>query len=121
MLKWDETDLIAFFGTIPVVGEDGLYHAFVTQGHGLQLEVTIFAYEEAVYISLTRDGLPKPLFTVRREPCTHLRVIDKTNYRCLELGSPQHQVTDMGISPLLVRGIRIFIEPQFQIELIEPS
>ena len=32
---------------------------------------------------------------------------------------PNHPVTDMGIPPVLARGVRVYIEPQFQVELIE--
>lgn len=120
MIKWSEPDLIEFFGVVAIFYDDAHSHEFEVSRDGLRLLVTIFDLEGAVYVSLFRDGLPKPLFTVRRELCTHIHIIDGADSRrCFEAGAPEHSVTDMGVPPLLARGVRVFIEPQFQVELIE--
>jgi hypothetical protein len=121
MLKWSESDLTSFFGAEPTFYDDAHSHAFELCRDGLRLLVTLFDLEGAVYISILRDGLPEPLFTVHREFCTHAHVTDGPHFRrCFEAGAPKNSVTDMGIPPVLVRGVRVYIDPQFQVELIEP-
>jgi hypothetical protein len=121
MIQWNEPDFIEFFGVVPTFHEDAQSHAFEVGRDGLRLLVTLFDLEGAVYVSIFRDGLTEPLFTVRRELCTHAHITKSDNFRrCFEAGSPQHPVTHMGIPPVLVRGVRIFVEPHFQVELIEP-
>ncbi len=121
MLKWNKSDLTEFFGVPPSFDEVPHSHGFEISRDGLQLLVTIVDLEGAVYVSLFRDGLPEPLVTLRRELCTHVHITQGTNFRhCFEAGAPKLPVTDMGIPPVLARGIRVYLEPHFQIELIEP-
>ena len=121
MFKWDETDLTGFFGVVATFHDDAHSHEFELSRDGLRLLVTLFDLEGAVYVSIFRDGLAEPLFTVRRELCTHAHITETAGFRrCFEAGSPKHPVTDMGVPPLLARGVRVFIEPQFQVELLEP-
>ena len=120
MLKWDETDLTAFFGVVATFHDDAHSHEFEVSRDGLRLLVTLFDLEGAVYVSIFRDGLAEPLFTVRRELCTHAHITETAGFRrCFEAGAPKHPVTDMGVPPLLARGVRVYTEPQFQVELIE--
>jgi hypothetical protein len=121
MLKWSEPDLVEFFGVAPSVSDDAHSHSFEFHRDGLRLLVTLFDVEGAIYVSIFRDGLPEPLFTVRREFCTHAHITDSAHFRrCFEAGAPKHPVTDMGIPPVLARGVRVHVEPQLQVELIEP-
>ena len=121
MLKWNETDLTEFFGVVSTYHDDAHSYSCELSRDGLRLLVTIFDLEGAVYVSLFRDGLAEPLFTVQREFCTHAHIASGTGFhRCFEAGAPKHPVTDMGIPPVLVRGVRVYVEPHFQVELIEP-
>ena len=121
MLKWDETDLTEFFGVVATFHDDAHSHEFEVRRDGMRLLVTLFGPEKAVYVSIFRDGLAKPLFTVRRELCTHAHITEAAGFgRCFEAGAPKQPVTEMGIPPLFARGVRIYIEPHFQVELIEP-
>ena len=121
MLKWSETDLTEFFGVVATFHDDAHSHEFEVSRDGLRLLVTLFDLEGAVYVSIFRDGLAEPLFTVRRELCTHAHITDTTGFRrCFEAGTTKHPVTDMGVPPILARGVRVYTEPQFQVELIEP-
>jgi hypothetical protein len=120
MLKWDETDLTEFFGVVATFHDDAHSHEFEVSRDGLRLLVTLFDLESAVYVSIFRDGLAKPLFTVQRELCTHAHITDTAGFRrCFEAGTTKLPVTDMGIPPVLARGVRVYVEPQFQVELIE--
>ena len=95
-------------------------HSYEVSRDGLRLIVTLFELERAVHVSLFRNGLPQPVFTVQRELCTHAH-ISETGFRpCFEAGAPSLPVTNMGIPPLLARGVRVYLQPHFQVELIEP-
>jgi hypothetical protein len=120
MLKWDEADLTGFFGVVATFYDDAHSYSFEVSRDGLRLLVTLFELEGAVYVSIFRDGWADPIFTVRRELCTHAHVTKSGSFRsCFEAGSPEYPVTEMGIPPVLARGVRVFVEPQFQVELIE--
>jgi hypothetical protein len=120
MLKWDETDLTEFFEVVATFDEDAYLHSFEVSRDGLRLLVTIFDLEGTVCVSIFRDGLAKPLFTVQRKLCTHVHITKDANFRlCFEAGRPKHRVTNMGVPPVLNRGVRVYVMPQFQVELIE--
>jgi len=120
MLKWNETDLTEFFGVVATFHDDAHSHAFEVSRDGLRLLVTLFDVEGAVYVSIFRDGLSKPLFTVQRELCTHAHITETASFRrCFEAGSTKVPVTEMGVPPVLAHGVRVYTEPQFQVELIE--
>ena len=120
MLKWSETDLTEFFGVLPTFDDDALSHSFEVSRDGLRLLITIFELEHAVCVSIFRDGLPEPVMSIRRKPCSHAHITQGTCFRrCFEFGATKFPVTDMGIPPVLTSGVRIYIEPQFQVELLE--
>lgn len=122
MLHWDETELTEFFGVSATFNDLCQSHSFELSRDGLRLEITLFDLEGAVYVGIHRDELPEPLITIRRELCTHAHITDAHGFRnCFEVGAPEHPVREMGITPILTCGIRVYIEPQFQIELIEPN
>jgi hypothetical protein len=121
MLKWDQIDVTNFFGVEATLDEACHSWAYELTADGLRLLVTLFGLEGAVYVSIFREGLVKPLCTVQRELCTHAHITKDREFRlCFEAGSPKHPVTDMGIPPVLVRGIRVYVTPHFQVELIQP-
>jgi hypothetical protein len=118
MFKWDETDFAEFFGVVATFHDIAHSHEFGVSRDGLQLFVTLFDLEGAVYVSIFCDGLAEPVFTVWRERCTHAYITETGFRRCFEAGVTTQPVTDMGIPPLLSRGVRVYVDPQFQIELI---
>lgn len=121
MFRWSEADITEFFGVAAEFDENAYSYSFELSRDGLRLLVTLFDLEGAVYVSIFRHGLPQPLFTVRRERCTHVQIGGMDFHRCFEAGTTEFPTTDMGIRPLLVRGVRVYIEPHFQVELIEPE
>ncbi len=58
MLKWSEPDLTEFFGVVSKFHDDALSHSYEVSRDGLRLLVTLFEFENAVYISIFREGLP---------------------------------------------------------------
>lgn len=120
MLKWDEADLISFFGVAGVFDKPCHSYSYEVTGDGIRLLVTIFDLEQAVYVSIFRDGLSVPLFTVCRELCTHVQIVkDEASRDCFQAGSPKHPVSDPKMQPVLVRGVRVYVKPHFRVQLIE--
>lgn len=121
MLKWNDTDLAEFFAGASDDHDAPHSYEFETSRDGLRLHVTILALEHTVLVRLFRNGLPEPVFTVRRDFCSHAHITKGTLFRsCFEAGATKHSITDMGVPPTLERGVRVYIEPQIQVELIEP-
>lgn len=97
MLKWDEVDLAGFFGVEATFRDNAASHSFQVNRDGLRLPVTLFGLENAVFISIFRDGLAQPLFMVRREHYTHAHVTKDNDFRrCFEAGNVRQPVTNMG-------------------------
>ena len=120
MIRWQQTEVEEFFGVEAAYHDGPHSYEFEVSRDGVRLLVTLFDLDGAVYASIYRDGLPEPLITLVRESCTHALVVSDTRgRRCLVVGSPEAPVTEMGMPPLLVRGIRIFLEPQLQLEFID--
>jgi hypothetical protein len=120
VIQWRETDFAEFFGVAAVYHDGPHSYEFEIARDGLRLLLTLFDLEGAVYVSIWGDGLTGPLFTVVRESCTHAQLATDTHgRRCLEIGSPDHPVNDIGIMPSLVRGVRLYVDPQFRVESID--
>jgi hypothetical protein len=120
MIRWQHYEVEEFFGAEAKYDDGPHSYEFAVSRNGVRLLMTLFDLEGAVYASIFRDGLPEPLVTVVRESCTHALVSSDTRgRRCLAVGSPDAPVTEMGIPPVLIRGLRIFLEPQIQLEFID--
>lgn len=120
MLEWNEYELIEFFGVLPEFSDPANSHSFEVCRDGIKLLVTLFDLEGAVYVSMWRDGVREPLFTVQRELCTHAQITKDETFRpCFEAGSPAHPVSTGAPQPVLKRGVRVYVEPSFQVRLIE--
>ena len=120
MIRWQQNEVEEFFGAEAEYHDGPHSYEFAVSRDGVRLLMTLFDLEGAVYASIYRDGLPEPLVTLVRESCTHALVGSDTRGRpCLAVGSPEAPVTEMGMAPLLIRGIRIFLEPQLQLEFID--
>ncbi|MFO1481724.1 MAG: hypothetical protein U1F71_00025 [Verrucomicrobiaceae bacterium] len=122
MLKWSDSDFAEFFG-VEVDDHDAPHtYEYEVSRDGLRLRLSILALEHTIFVRVFRDGLPEPVFTVRRDLCSHAHITDGTGFRrCFEAGVTEQPVTtDMGIPPVLERGVRVFLEPQLQVELIQP-
>ena len=59
MLEWDETEFIGILEVIPEVIEDeggGPIYVFKIAKKGIELELTVFPFEEDVRLRLSRSG-----------------------------------------------------------------
>ena len=119
-MHWSETDFTEFFGTLGVFYDVAHSYTFSVSRSDLRLDLTLFDLEGAVYVGIYRAGWSEPLFTVQREGCSHALVVTHGARRFLEVGSPEHPVSNPGFAPALARGVRIQVEPQFSVHLLEP-
>jgi len=83
--------LQSFFGVAATYHDGRIHLSSRFRATAFDFLLTLFDLEGAVYVSIWRDRLPDPLFTVVRESCTHAQLATDTRQRrCLEVGSPEH-------------------------------
>ena len=120
MLQWNEPDFIDFFNSLCEFDETAHSHTFSSVQDDIRVVVTLIEYEGTVYVDLFRATWDEPLITIRRDFCSHAQITKDASFRCcFEAGKPDHPVTNMGIPPVLTHGVRVYVEPHVQIELIE--
>ncbi|WP_444888106.1 hypothetical protein [Microbulbifer sp. JMSA008] len=76
MLQWDETEYVGILEVIPEVVEDeggGPFYVFRVQENGLELELTIFPFEEDVRFRLFRENQNHVLFEYQIMGCKFAR------------------------------------------------
>ena len=76
MLEWDETEFIGILETIPEVIEDdagGPFYVFRINEGGLELELTVFPFEEDVRFRLFRENQNHALFEYQIMGCKFVR------------------------------------------------
>jgi hypothetical protein len=76
VLKWDETEFIGILETIPEVIEDeggGPFHVFNICKNGIELELTIFPFEEDVRFRLFKKDQHHALFEYQILGCKFAR------------------------------------------------
>lgn len=122
MLEWNKSDFADFFG---VEGnDDDAPHTieYEVSRDGLRLRLSILALEQTVFVRVFRDGIPEPVFIVRRDCCKRAHITNGVGFRrCFEAGVSAHPVSaGLGIPAVLVHGVRVYLAPQLQVELIQP-
>jgi hypothetical protein len=76
VLEWDETEFIGILETIPEAIEDaagGPFYVFNVCNNGIELELTIFPFEEDVRFRLFRKGENHPLLEYQIMGCKFAR------------------------------------------------
>ena len=122
MLEWSTSDFADFFG-VEVDDEDAPHtYEYEVSRDGLCLRLTILALEHTIFVRVFREGLPEPVFIVRRDLCKHAHITKGAGFRrCFEAGVTEYPVSaGLGIPPVLVHGVRVYLEPQLHVELIQP-
>ena len=86
MLEWDETEFIGILEVIPEVIEDeggGPIYVFKIAKKGIELELTVFPFEEDVRLRLSRSGENHALMEYQIWECKfarHHTDIDSDSY-----------------------------------------
>jgi hypothetical protein len=114
-MRFTEHEFVEFFGIVGSFYENAFSYTYTLSHDGLRLDFTIFPRDDAVYTSIYRDGVAEPIISSRLEGCTHARFIDRGSRHCLEIGRPGHATSEPTVP--LVRGLRLFLEPHFRVEL----
>jgi hypothetical protein len=76
VLQWDETEFIGILEVIPEVIEDeggGPFYVFRVHENGLELELTVFPFEEDVRFRLFRENQNHALFEYQIIGCKFAR------------------------------------------------
>lgn len=76
MLQWDETDFIECLEVIPEVIEDaagGPFHIFTVNRNGIELEITVFSFEEDIRFRICREKEKHALFEYQIMGCKFVR------------------------------------------------
>ncbi len=107
MLEWDETEFIGILEVIPEVIEDeggGPFYVFNVSNKGIELELTIFPFEEDVRFRLFRCGENTALLEYQIMGCkfarhhigtdndSYLSFISKTGIEVTVIVKPDIQV-----------------------------
>lgn len=118
--RWNEAELAEFFGAVAEFSEQCESYSFTRSARGIRLSLTLFHLEGAVYVSLSRAEDQEALVTLRRERCSHARIVRAPSGSvCLGIGSPADQVSEMDVPPVLVRGIRVVLDPDIRLEIMD--
>jgi hypothetical protein len=113
VLKFEEHELIEFFGVATALDEDSCSYTFSLSRDGLRLECAVFPLDGSVRTAIYRDGLSFPVLSSQLTGCTLARVVELApGLRCLEVGRQEQT------SPSLASGIRLIVEPQFRLEFV---
>lgn len=113
VLKFEEHELIEFFGVATALDEDSCSYTFTLSRDGLRLECAVFPLDGSVHTAIYRDGLSFPVVSSRLTGCTRARVVELApGLRCLEIGRQEQT------SPTLASGIRLIVDSQFRLEFV---
>ncbi|HVF43797.1 MAG TPA: hypothetical protein VM936_12330 [Pyrinomonadaceae bacterium] len=73
---WNRYEFIECLGVLPEVDEEfGTCHTFRVERDGLRLELSVSQYDGDVYLSLYREGVGPPVFTMGLIACEGARYV----------------------------------------------
>jgi hypothetical protein len=116
LLKWNPTDFLDFFGTIPKVDEDEVGHHYTIQQAPLRLELNVRQYDSDIFIELFCQPFSEPVLVSRLRGCPGVRLVRDKQGAFLEF-APADAFSGRydGYSPIPY-GLRLSISPQIRIE-----
>lgn len=116
-MKWDATELLQLFDTLPVEGEHGLYQQFTAERSPLRLQVTIWPYDAEVEIALWAEPFPMPIIRHRLRRCLGIRPGQEKSGNHIDFFAAVEQSNRYDEESSLIHGIRLWMEPQIRIDL----
>jgi len=119
---WNETDFIECLSVFPELEEDGIAHHFVVLRNGLRLVLSVYQYEDEVWISLYREDSKQSLLIVslRAFPCARL-VRNRNGQDYLEFAAGDVFGGRYDGESVIPMGIRLSVDPDFNIQLFQQS
>ena len=115
-LRFEEYEFAGFFGVVAPLDEDACSYSYELARDGLRLLCTLFPGDGAVHTAIYRDGISEPLVSSRLQGCTHSRFVMHGSRSCVEIGRPEWPTSEP--SAPLTWGLRLFVEPHFNLEFI---
>jgi len=88
MLEWDKTEFIECLEVIPEDFEEdvhGPFSVFRVKKDGLELELTVFPYEDDVRFRIFKDGSKEPFFKYQIMDCKSAKFINEKKYNFEQL------------------------------------
>ena len=117
MLVWDETDVLTVLEVIPDIGQDAIWHKYSVKKDGLELRVLLYQYDGDVQFELFREGIEKPIYSMKIIDCPGaIRKVDTTG-EYLEFAESKCFGSRYDGNSSIPFGVRIYIKPSISISL----
>ena len=118
MLVWNEYDVIESLGVVPEIGEYESEHIFELEKDGLRLVLAIYPYSGDVYLSLYKEGIEFPVFSMKLVNCPGVRYVKhKKEVEYLEFAAAKNFNARYNGDSLISTGVRLAVNPHIRIEL----
>lgn len=117
-MKWDSTEILRFFDTLPFEGEHGLFQQFTTERTPLLLQVTIWSHDAEVEIVLWAEPFVLPIIRHRLRRCLAIRTGQEKSGQHIDFFSAVEQADRHDEESPLIHGIRLWMEPQIRIDFL---
>ena len=75
MLEWDSTEFIECLETLPTEGAEGEFSIFKVARNNIELELTVFPFEEDIRFRLLRLGETVPFFEYQIMSCKSVEFV----------------------------------------------
>jgi hypothetical protein len=114
---WNEYEFVECLGVVPEVSEHDASHTFKVERDGLRLELNVSQYDGDVYLSLHREGIETPVFSMRLIDCDGARYVRDKRGDFLEFAPAKSFGSRYdGRSPAPF-GFRVYAEPHIKVEV----
>lgn len=117
-MKWDPTEILRFFDTLPAEGEHGLFQQFTTERTPLSLQVTIWPYDAEVEIVLRAEPFVLPIIRHRLHRCLGIRPGEEKSGKHIDFFTAVEPTDRYDEESPLIHGIRLWMEPQIRIDFL---
>ena len=121
MLVWSDADVAACLEVLPDYDEDGDCYTYVVASDGLRLELHISPFAEDVALTLYRDGVGAPVFSVRLVDCEAVRHVTERTGEYLEFAPAKCFGGRYDDSVTMPFGFRLAVKPSIQISLFSKA
>ncbi|MEJ2612702.1 MAG: Ypar14, super integron cassette [Candidatus Thiodiazotropha sp.] len=117
MLVWDETDVLTVLEVSPKVETDGIWHKYVVEKEGIQLDILIYQYDGDVRFELVNTRNGKNIFAMQLIDCQGiLRTLDNTG-EYLEFAPSKCFGTRYDGEQSIPYGVRVYVNPSINLSL----
>ena len=114
---WNQYEFIECLGVLPEVDEEfGTCHTFKVERDGLRLELSVSEYDGDVYVSLYREGVGPPVFSMRLLGCDGARYVSDRRGEFIEFAPANSFFGRYDGETVAPYGFRVSVNPHITIE-----